>query len=41
MVGGVTLSIGSTGVVSDTGVKTIAVSTNLRDGALGVGGAAN
>ena len=31
VVGGVTLSIGSTGVVSDTGIKTVAVSTNLCD----------
>ena len=31
MVGGVTLGVGSTGVVSDTGIKTVAVSTNLCD----------
>ena len=41
VVGGVALGVGSTGVVSDAGVKTISVSTNLGDGALGVGGAAN
>ena len=36
VVGGVTLGVGRTRVVSDTGVKTIAVSTNLGDGTLGV-----
>ena len=41
MVGGVTLGVGSTGVVSDTGIKTVAVSTNLCDRTLRVGGTAN
>ena len=36
VVGGVTLSVGSTGVVSDTGIKTVAVSTNLCDRTLRV-----
>jgi len=41
VVGGVTLGVGSTGVVSDTGIKTVAVSTNLCDRTLRVGGTAN
>ena len=41
MVGGVALGVGGAWVVSDTGVKTISVSTNLCDGTLRVGGAAN
>ena len=36
MVGGVAFSVGSTGVVSDTGVKTVSVSTDLGDGTLRV-----
>lgn len=41
VVGGVTLGVGSAGVVSDTGIKTVAVSTNLCDRTLRVGGTAN
>lgn len=41
VVGGVTLSVGGTRVVSNTGVKTVSVSTNLCDGTLGVRGTAN
>ena len=36
VVGGVAFSVGSTGVVSDTGVKTVSVSTDLGDGTLRV-----
>ena len=41
MVGGVALGVGGAGVVSDAGVKTVSVSADLGDGALGVRGAAD
>ena len=41
MVGGVALGVRGTGVVSDAGVKTVSVSADLCDGALGVRGAAD
>ena len=41
MVGGVALSVGGAGIVSDAGIKTVSVSADLGDGALGVRGAAN
>ena len=41
VVGGVALGVGGAGVVIDAGVKTLPVSTDLGDGTLGVGGAAN
>ena len=41
VVGGVAFSIGSAGIVSDTGIKTISVSTHFGDGTFGVGAAAN
>lgn len=41
MVGGVALGVGGAGVVSDAGVKTVSVSADLCDGALGVRGAAD
>lgn len=41
VVGGVAFRVGSTGVVSNTGVKTISVSTHFCDGTFGIGAAAN
>ena len=41
MVGRVALSVGGAGIVSDAGIKTVSVSADLGDGALGVRGAAN